>query len=43
MNGERDYKEAAQYNKGSASEAKAYTQKTLAAIKSGKVSSTRRK
>lgn len=43
QNGERDYKEAAQYNKGSASEAREYTQKTLAAIKAGKIPATRRK
>lgn len=40
--GERDYAEAAQYNKGSAKEAREYTQKTLAAIKAGKLSPTKK-
>lgn len=40
--GQRDYVEAAKYNKGSASEARKYTQQTLAAIKAGKLSSTKK-
>jgi hypothetical protein len=40
--GDRDYAEAAKYNKGSAAEAKRYTQETLGAIKKGKLSPTKR-
>ncbi len=40
--GDRDYAEAAKYNKGSAAEAKKYTQQTLAAINKGKLSSTKK-
>jgi hypothetical protein len=40
--GDRDYSEAAKYNKGSAAEAQKYTKQTLAAIKSGKLSSSKK-
>lgn len=40
--GGRNYKEAAAYNKGSATEAQQYTQKTLKAIKSGKLSPSKK-
>lgn len=40
--GDRNFKDAAAYNDGSVDEAKRYTQKTLAAIKSGKLSPTKK-
>lgn len=42
QHGDRDYAEASKYNKGSAAEAKQYTVKTLAAIKSGKLDKNKR-
>jgi hypothetical protein len=43
MAGDRTFADAAKYNKGTITQAKEFTRKTLAAIESGKLSPVKRK